>query len=112
MRYKHSFLAALALLAFTGVALAKMDFEIKPADRTLGNPKAKVTLIEYAAFTCPHCAAINEQVFPEKPWNRRPRPSHRVWRNGCPPTLRSESGTAAAGSSPASSIRRFARLSK
>ena len=65
MRHRHWFLAALALLAFTGAALAKMDFEIKPADRTLGNPNARVTLIEYAAFTCPHCAAINELVFPQ-----------------------------------------------
>jgi protein-disulfide isomerase len=61
---RHWLIGTLALLAFTGAALAKMDFEIKPADRTLGNPKAKVTLIEYAAFTCPHCAAINEEVFP------------------------------------------------
>jgi protein-disulfide isomerase len=65
MRHKQILIAALALLAFTGVAMAKMNFEIKPADRTLGNPKAKVTLIEYAAFTCPHCAAINEEVFPQ-----------------------------------------------
>ena len=64
MQYRQMLIAALALLAFTGTALAKMDFEIKPTDRTLGNSKAKVTLIEYAAFTCPHCAAINEQVFP------------------------------------------------
>ena len=61
---KRLVLGALAVLAFTGAACAKMDFEIKPGDRTLGNPKAKVTLIEYAAFTCPHCAAINELVFP------------------------------------------------
>jgi protein-disulfide isomerase len=30
----------------------------------LGNPAAKVTVIEYASVTCPHCAAFNEQVFP------------------------------------------------
>jgi protein-disulfide isomerase len=65
MRHKPWLLAALALLAFTGTALAQRNFEIKAADRTLGNPKAKVTLIEYAAFTCPHCAAFNELVFPQ-----------------------------------------------
>jgi protein-disulfide isomerase len=64
MRHKSWFLAALALLAFTGTALAQKNFEIKPTDRTLGNPKARVTLIEYAAFTCPHCALFNELVFP------------------------------------------------
>jgi len=63
---KRMLLGALALLAFTGAAAsAKMDFEIKPADRVLGNANAKVTLIEYAAFTCPHCAAFNELVFPQ-----------------------------------------------
>jgi len=64
MRNRPWLLAAMALLAFTGTALAQKNFEIKPTDRTLGNPKAKVTLIEYAAFTCPHCAAFNELVFP------------------------------------------------
>lgn len=34
-------------------------------DHTLGNPKAKVVLIEYAAPTCPHCAHFNETVFPQ-----------------------------------------------
>ena len=31
---------------------------------TLGNPAAKVSIVEYASVTCPHCAAFNEQVFP------------------------------------------------
>jgi protein-disulfide isomerase len=61
---KHIVLGALALLALTATAFAKPDFEIKPADRTMGNPKAKVTLIEYGALTCPHCALWNEEVFP------------------------------------------------
>ncbi len=34
-------------------------------DRTLGNPKAKVVLIEYAAPSCPVCAAFNAQTFPQ-----------------------------------------------
>lgn len=33
-------------------------------DRTLGNPKAPVVLIEYAAPSCPICAAFNAQTFP------------------------------------------------
>jgi protein-disulfide isomerase len=33
-------------------------------DRTLGNPKAKVTVIEYAAPMCPHCAHMNAEGFP------------------------------------------------
>lgn len=62
---KRTLLGTLALLALTGAAFAKADFEIKPTDRVLGRPEAKVTLIEYAAFTCPHCAAFNEMVFPQ-----------------------------------------------
>lgn len=34
-------------------------------DHAMGNPKAKVVLIEYAAPTCPHCAHFDETVFPQ-----------------------------------------------
>ena len=37
---------------------------VLPADMTMGNPAAKVTVIEYASDTCPHCAAFNAEVFP------------------------------------------------
>ncbi|MEO6339375.1 MAG: DsbA family protein [Caulobacteraceae bacterium] len=33
-------------------------------EMSLGNAKAKVTIIEYASVTCPHCARFNEDVFP------------------------------------------------
>jgi protein-disulfide isomerase len=33
-------------------------------DMTLGDPKAKVTVVEYASVTCTHCATFNEQVWP------------------------------------------------
>lgn len=39
-------------------------YTITADDRTMGNPKAKVVMIEYAAPTCPHCAHFNETVFP------------------------------------------------
>ncbi len=32
-------------------------------DFTLGNPDAPVKLVEYASFTCPHCAHFAETVF-------------------------------------------------
>jgi protein-disulfide isomerase len=35
-----------------------------PDDRTLGDPKASVRVIEYASFMCPHCAHMNEEGFP------------------------------------------------
>jgi protein-disulfide isomerase len=39
-------------------------YELKAEDRTMGDPKAKVVLIEYAAVTCPACAMFNAQIFP------------------------------------------------
>ncbi len=33
-------------------------------DLWLGDPKAPVTVIEYASMTCPHCAHFNEHTFP------------------------------------------------
>lgn len=45
-------------------ATSVKGMEIKATDMVLGDPKAKVTLIEYASVTCPHCAAFNEQVIP------------------------------------------------
>lgn len=33
-------------------------------DMVMGDPKAKVTVIEYASITCPHCARFNAEVFP------------------------------------------------
>jgi protein-disulfide isomerase len=34
-----------------------------PDDMSLGNPKAKVEVIEYASLSCPHCAHFNETIF-------------------------------------------------
>jgi protein-disulfide isomerase len=40
------------------------NFVVTPDDMTMGNPKAKVVLIEYAAPRCPHCAHFAEETFP------------------------------------------------
>ena len=42
----------------------KLDLKITSQDRTMGNPKAPLTMVEYAAPTCPHCAHFNEAMFP------------------------------------------------
>jgi protein-disulfide isomerase len=34
-------------------------------DRTIGDPKAKIVAVEYAAPMCPHCAHFNEEGIPE-----------------------------------------------
>src|SRR5688572_25029977 len=43
---------------------------IQANDHVLGDPKAPITLIEYASFTCPHCAHFGIAVLPEvkKKW--------------------------------------------
>jgi protein-disulfide isomerase len=38
---------------------------ISPDDRTLGNPKAPITMVEYAAPSCPHCAHFDMTMFPQ-----------------------------------------------
>jgi len=39
--------------------------EIQPDDYVLGSKDAKVTLVEYASLTCPHCAALSNEVIPK-----------------------------------------------
>ncbi|HTR84417.1 MAG TPA: thioredoxin domain-containing protein [Reyranella sp.] len=36
-----------------------------PDDHVEGSPNAPITLIEYASFTCPHCAHFNVMILPE-----------------------------------------------
>jgi protein-disulfide isomerase len=38
---------------------------VHPDDMTMGNPKAPITVLEYAAPTCPHCAVMNATVIPK-----------------------------------------------
>ncbi len=39
-------------------------YSVTADDRTMGSPKAPITIIEYAAPTCPHCAHFDEDTFP------------------------------------------------
>lgn len=36
----------------------------QPGDMSLGSPKAKIQVVEYASLSCPHCARFNADVFP------------------------------------------------
>ena len=49
----------------TLVAQAGKLPEVTDQDRILGDPKAKVTIIEYASLTCPHCATFHTGTLPE-----------------------------------------------
>lgn len=35
------------------------------AERSLGDPNAKVTIVEYSSFTCPHCADFHRETLGE-----------------------------------------------
>jgi protein-disulfide isomerase len=39
--------------------------QVTPDDRTMGSPKAPLTLLEYAAPSCPHCAHFDKDFFPQ-----------------------------------------------
>ncbi|MBN9247306.1 MAG: DsbA family protein [Hyphomicrobium sp.] len=49
-----------------GPSEVSVDYLMKPSDLpdlTLGSADAKVTIVEYASMTCPHCAHFENDVF-------------------------------------------------
>ena len=58
-------LSVIAMLALGLAACNKGGSTAVAADEmSLGNPQAKVTVVEYASASCPHCARFNNEVFP------------------------------------------------
>ena len=53
-----------AALAASLVACGPKGAKVTAEDMSLGNPNAKVTVVEYASVACPHCAKWNAEVFP------------------------------------------------
>jgi len=63
-------LIGLFLTAIVGVVVGASPARaeqptIQTDDRILGDPKAPVTIFEYASLTCPHCAAFEQETFPK-----------------------------------------------
>jgi protein-disulfide isomerase len=58
--------AATALAVGALAACSKAGGPTGPAqgDMSMGNPNAKVKVVEYASASCPHCARFNNDVFP------------------------------------------------
>ncbi len=54
---------ALALIAGASQAMAA-SVAPEPDDMAMGNPRAPVTVVEYASLGCPHCGAWSRDVFP------------------------------------------------
>lgn len=61
---------SLATLVASAALAEPLPTEAALADRVLGNADAKVTIIEYASLTCPHCANFHKDTLPqvEKDW--------------------------------------------
>ena len=58
--------AAVAAAPATKPATPAAKAQVAPAsdDRSLGDPKARIQVTEYASLSCPHCGHFNETVFP------------------------------------------------
>ena len=56
--------AVLALAAGAALAAPATKLPPAPGDMSLGSPKARVQMVEYASLSCPHCARFNAEVFP------------------------------------------------
>jgi protein-disulfide isomerase len=55
---------ALGLLSAVGARAAAPIMAPQPDDMAIGNPHARVTVVEYASVGCPHCAVWANTVFP------------------------------------------------
>lgn len=60
---RRSVAALIAAAALSGAASAGPVLA-PTGDMSLGNPKARVKVVEVASATCGHCAAFNNEVFP------------------------------------------------
>ncbi len=80
MTVSRSIALVLAALAITGAGVAASAADSKPAapaaapakagepvyrEFIQGNPKSKVTVIEYASLTCGHCKHFQDEIYPE-----------------------------------------------
>jgi protein-disulfide isomerase len=58
--------AAAALLILTTATAGTAPASVpSPGEMVLGNPRAAVTVVEYASVGCPHCAVWANDVFPD-----------------------------------------------
>jgi len=44
---------------------SKFGIALTSRDRAEGSPQAPILIVEYAAPTCPHCAAFDSEIFPQ-----------------------------------------------
>jgi protein-disulfide isomerase len=53
-----------AAILLGALVLAPAAMAADSGEKSMGKPSAKVTVIEYASVTCPHCGRFNNEVFP------------------------------------------------
>ena len=61
--FRSIFLIPIFYILMATFAIAESEVNDKYLDMSVGSPNASVTLIEYASFTCPHCAEFHNDVF-------------------------------------------------
>ncbi|MFA7263612.1 MAG: thioredoxin domain-containing protein [Caulobacter sp.] len=64
MRVALRLLTGLIALVLLPAASMAARPALRPDDMTLGDPKAKIVVVEYASLSCPHCARFHKDVFP------------------------------------------------
>ena len=56
----------ITILGFTPLAMfAENNNQNNYEDMVKGADNAQVTIVEYASFTCPHCATFHDEIFPK-----------------------------------------------
>ncbi len=59
-------IARFVALTFAFVAMSlSAQADVVYEERTIGKDDAPVTLIEYASYTCPHCASFHNDILPQ-----------------------------------------------
>ncbi len=63
-QFKALFLVMITSLLMVGYGQSAHSAVVNGDDMVMGNPKAKITVVEYASASCPHCAVFAINVFP------------------------------------------------
>ena len=65
-RLSFKTILAITILGLTPLAVfSENSNENIYLDMVKGHSDAKVTIVEYASFTCPHCATFHKEIFPK-----------------------------------------------
>ena len=65
-RLNFKIILAITILGFASNAVFSENYkENIYLDMVKGNSDAKVTIVEYASFTCPYCATFHKEIFPQ-----------------------------------------------